>query len=101
MFLHVAEGPGAATRGPSASMLATVEDTRSAYSLQRLARLTERLQDAEQLLSGHPLSVYVTGSYGRHEAWSDSDLDVFFLHGRSEDDGPFPYIAFIELSAEL
>jgi predicted nucleotidyltransferase len=82
-------------------MLADVTDTTAAYSLQRLGELSSRLQDAERLIADHPLSIYVTGSYARLEAWRESDIDVFFLHERSADESPFPYVSFIELSAQL
>jgi hypothetical protein len=75
--------------------------TRQAYSQGRLADLQGRIAGTTTMLTGHPLSVYVTGSYGRLEAWAGSDIDVFFLHAAERDDETFPFTAFIRLSAVL
>ena len=75
--------------------------TRLAYSQGRLSELQKRLAGANTLLESHPLSVYVTGSYGRHEAWEGSDVDLFFLHASKRQDEPFPFTTFIRLSAAL
>lgn len=82
-------------------MLARVPDSREQYSLDRLASLRDKLQAAATLLDGRPLSVYVTGSYGRLEAWSGSDIDVFFLDAGAQDDAPFPFTTFVRLAAAL
>jgi Putative nucleotidyltransferase DUF294 len=82
-------------------MLTAVVEPRERYSVERLDDLRGRLSEAAQLLEDHPLSVYVTGSYGRLEAWSGSDIDLFFLHRGSPDDGPFPYTTFIRVAAAV
>jgi hypothetical protein len=46
-----------------------------------LARLDVHDPEKRLALLKHPLSVYVTGSCGRLEAWAGSDTDLFFLHG--------------------
>lgn len=51
---------------------------------ERLAILTAHLQDAERFAAGKAC-VYATGSFGRCEASSHSDLDVFIL-GKSASD---------------
>jgi UTP:GlnB (protein PII) uridylyltransferase len=54
--------------------------TRRDYSLDRLTTLGERLDPVRPLLAGKPICLYATGSYGRLEGWSGSDVDVFFLY---------------------
>ncbi len=70
------------------------------YSLRRLRELSEQL-DAGPLLDGHPLCVYVTGSFGRLEAWSGSDIDPFFLYDSADKTERFPWTSFVRLSARL
>lgn len=72
---------------------------RERYSLERLSELGSRLMGASEMIGTHPLSVYVTGSYGRLEAWSGSDIDLFFLHGGEKKE--FPYTTFIRAAAEI
>jgi hypothetical protein len=82
-------------------MLHRVDDTRRDYSLDRLRQLGDKLDSVLPLLEGHPLCIYATGSYGRLEAWSGSDIDLFFLYdGASEDDG-LPWTRFLRLTARL
>ncbi len=52
---------------------------------ERLAELTRCLHAAE-VLAGGKACVYATGSFGRREASSHSDLDLFIL-GRARSDG--------------
>lgn len=78
-----------------------MEDMRRDYSLARLAELSERLEPARALLAGHPLSVYATGSYGRLEAWSGSDIDLFFLYDGAGASAQFPGTSFVRLAARL
>src|SRR5829696_848356 len=59
--------------------------TRREYSLDRLATLGERLGPVRPLLAGQPICVYATGSYGRLEGWSGSDVDLFFLYDGDDD----------------
>lgn len=82
-------------------MLAAVPELVEQYSADRLNELRRRLAGAAAVLGEQPLSVYVTGSYGRLEAWAGSDIDLFFLHGGSEDEGPFPYTTFIRIASAL
>ncbi|HEX7245918.1 MAG TPA: DUF294 nucleotidyltransferase-like domain-containing protein [Solirubrobacterales bacterium] len=77
-----------------------VQDSPRDYSLRRLKQLGEEL-DAGQLLDGHPLCVYVTGSYGRLEAWEKSDIDPFFLYDSADETQRFPWTSFVRLSARL
>jgi predicted nucleotidyltransferase len=53
------------------------------------------------LLEGHSLCVYVTGSYGRLEAWPGSDIDLFFLYDGASEDGRLPWTTFLRLAARL
>jgi hypothetical protein len=68
--------------------------------LRRLRELGDAL-NADPLLDGHPLCVYVTGSYGRLEAWSQSDVDPFFLYDSADRTQRFPWTRFVRLSARL
>lgn len=77
-----------------------VSESRRDYSLERLKQLGEEL-DAGRLLDGHPLCVYVTGSYGRLEAWEKSDIDPFFLYDSADETRRFPWTRFVRLSARL
>lgn len=88
-------------RRRSTSILATVAEHGEQYSADRLLELRHRIAGASAMLGEQPLSVYVTGSYGRLEAWAESDIDLFFLHGGSDDEGPFPYTTFIRIAAAL
>jgi hypothetical protein len=71
------------------------------YSLSRLRELGERLDPAQALLSGHPLCVCATGSYGRLEAWEESDADVFFLYDDADEAQRLPLTSFIRFAALL
>jgi len=75
--------------------------TRREYSLDRLATLGERLGPVRPLLAGQPICVYATGSYGRLEGWSGSDVDLFFLYDGDDDADRFPWITFTRLAACL
>jgi hypothetical protein len=76
-------------------------EIRRAYSEQRLIDLEARLAPLFPALEEHPLCVYATGSYGRREAWSGSDIDLFFLYDGSDDTQRFPWTTFVRLSARL
>jgi hypothetical protein len=71
------------------------------YSLARLSELREKLDPVKPLLEQHPLCVYATGSYGRLEAWSGSDADLFFLYDDADESQRVPWTTFIRLSALL
>ena len=77
-----------------------MDETSRDYSLRRLRELGDAL-NADPLLDGHPLCVYVTGSYGRLEAWSQSDVDPFFLYDSADQTQRFPWTRFVRLSARL
>lgn len=81
-------------------ILRRVRESPRDYSLRRLRQLGEAL-DVAPLLDGHPLCVYVTGSYGRLEAWRDSDIDPFFLYDSADEGERFPWTSFVRLSARL
>jgi signal-transduction protein with cAMP-binding, CBS, and nucleotidyltransferase domain len=74
---------------------------RRAYSRERLAALGEELRPLEPLLAGRPLCIYATGSYGRLEAWQESDIDLFFLYEPEHEEDEFPWITFVRLTAPL
>jgi hypothetical protein len=62
--------------------LSELLQARRAEAIRRLVGLAANLSDAAKLAEGKAC-VYVTGSFGRGEASSHSDLDLFIL-GRSE-----------------
>jgi hypothetical protein len=78
-----------------------VAQTSREYSLGRLRELGKKLGAAEPLLSGHPLCVCATGSYGRLEAWEHSDADVFFLYDDADETQRLPVTSFIRFAALL
>lgn len=78
-----------------------MDSTRREYSQSRLAELAEELQTLTSLLEGHSLCVYATGSYGRLEAWTGSDIDVFFLYDAAEEGKRFPWTRFLRMAARL
>lgn len=75
--------------------------TRRDYSLERLADLGGRLEPVRPLLAGEPICVYATGSYGRLEGWTESDVDLFFLYDGDDDTDRFSWITFTRLAACL
>lgn len=77
-----------------------MEEPNRDYSLRRLDELGREL-DVEPIVDDHPLCVYVTGSYGRLEAWEGSDIDLFFLYDSSDETARFPWTSFVKLSARL
>lgn len=79
----------------------TPMDTRREYSLSRLGELEHALDGLGPLLDGAGLCVYATGSYGRLEAWSGSDIDLFFLHDERSGAAELPSTTFIRVAASL
>lgn len=73
-------------------------ETRQAYSENRLNQLRDGLAPVEEILAPKPICVYATGSYGRLEAWEESDVDLFFLHDSRDD---LPFTTFVRLAAQL
>lgn len=73
--------------------------TRRDYSLERLRTLGERLDPVRPLLRGKPICLYATGSYGRLEGWSGSDVDLFFLYDGEDESDRFPWTTFTQLAA--
>jgi predicted nucleotidyltransferase len=53
------------------------------FSKVRLNILQKEVANIEEL-SKNTLCIYTTGSYGRHEASENSDLDLFFLDAKEE-----------------
>lgn len=74
---------------------------RRAYAQERLEALRRDCRALLDVIDAEPLCVYVTGSYGRLEAWEGSDLDVFFLDARSRDADRLPWITMVRLCAGL
>jgi Putative nucleotidyltransferase DUF294 len=76
-------------------------EERHDYSERRLHELTARIIEMDGLLAEHRLCVYATGSYGRLEAWEQSDIDLFFLYDDAEEGERLPWMTFVRLSAHL
>jgi hypothetical protein len=73
---------------------------RRQFSEGRLAALSSELSPVRGILDSHGLCVYATGSYGRLEAGSESDIDLFFLHDAGRD-VEFPYTELVLVMARL
>jgi hypothetical protein len=94
------EHDGAQRHARLAAMSDGTTDRRT-WSLERLAELQQRLDaPLAELIGGHPFCIYATGSYGRLEAWQQSDIDLFFLDGHRSGDA-FSWIAFVQVAARL
>lgn len=74
---------------------------RAEFSQKRIEELAAGLSSVDALLADEPLCIYATGSYGRLEAWEDSDIDLFFLADGHPDDRPVSSLRFIRLTARL
>lgn len=70
-------------------------------SEKRLEELQSKIQNLSELNDIKDLCIYVTGSYGRREASTYSDLDLFFLHKGSWKNDKLPRIKKTLLDAEL
>jgi UTP:GlnB (protein PII) uridylyltransferase len=75
--------------------------TRAEYSQERLDELARRMDPVLGLLDEHPLCVYATGSYGRLEGWSGSDIDLFFLYDNQDETERLPRTTFVQLASHL
>jgi Putative nucleotidyltransferase DUF294 len=66
------------------------------------AKLDALVRDARQLsVRREPLCIYVTGSYGRLEASTSSDLDLFLLLERKRPAATVKRLNFLRLAADL
>ncbi len=59
-------------------------EERSDYSLRRIGDLKEAISGLTAPIDLPDLSIFTVGSYGRLEASSHSDIDLFFVYGQSE-----------------
>jgi len=75
-------------------------DPRREYSLGRLSELSDRLAPLADVVGERRLCAYATGSYGRLEAGTDSDIDLFFLSD-VDVEGGFPFTVFVRLAAAI
>lgn len=82
-------------------MKPSIKADRARYSKERLADLTKRVSKISGLKDFSKLSIYVTGSYGRHEASSHSDLDLFFIHNDLKANSRIDRLKKILIDAEL
>lgn len=67
-------------------------EDRQKYSQQRMNALKESVSSEPELTSLKELCIYVTGSYGRGDASTNSDVDVFFVHLGSEEANAVPRV---------
>jgi predicted nucleotidyltransferase len=74
---------------------------RAEYSRDRIKELAAGLSSVDQLLAEEPLCIYATGSYGRLEAGTGSDIDLFFLADGHPNVRSIPTLRFIRLAARL
>lgn len=72
--------------------------SREEYAQARLQELAVRLGDVAELLERAKLCIYATGSYGRLEAWKESDIDLFFIY---ESTDSFSYLSFLRVAGRL
>jgi hypothetical protein len=86
---------------PKLRQMAADAGERALYSADRLNELASSIDDLEPLLDEAALCVYATGSYGRLEAWSGSDIDLFFLYGPPPGEEPPNFLTFIRVAARL
>lgn len=59
-----------------------IYNERADYSKTRLTNLSDRLADLKDLQNYPGLTIFAAGSYGRLEASTYSDIDLFFLAGK-------------------
>lgn len=71
------------------------------YSVQRLEELRARAHALECVVAGNEVCIYVTGSYGRLEAWAESDVDLFILGSSGVEGKRLPRLREIKLMAGL
>ncbi|MET0600595.1 MAG: DUF294 nucleotidyltransferase-like domain-containing protein [Baekduia sp.] len=74
---------------------------RAAYSRTRLAELHEGVADLHRHLDEAAMCVYATGSYGRLEAYDQSDIDLFFLFAPTPEEKPRVFLPFLRLAGRL
>jgi predicted nucleotidyltransferase len=74
---------------------------RAKFSRERIEDLAAGLSSVDKLLAEEPLCIYATGSYGRMEAWKDSDIDLFFLADGHPSVRSISSLRFIRLAARL
>lgn len=58
---------------------------RSSYSLERISDLKGAIDVLATPIQLPALTIFTVGSYGRLEASEHSDIDLFFVYGKSED----------------
>jgi len=71
------------------------------YSVERLDEFRSRLEPYAELATEHDVCVYVTGSYGRLEAWAGSDIDIFLLGASGTRERKLPWLKETKLMAGL
>jgi predicted nucleotidyltransferase len=64
--------------------MSDIFDQRRAYSLDRITELTSAIDKLTEPIELADLTIFTVGSYGRLEASSHSDIDLFFVYGPSD-----------------
>lgn len=72
------------TKLPEHIAVNDIFDQRSEYSLNRIGELKEAITGLTAPIDLPDLTIFTVGSYGRLEASSHSDIDLFFVYGQSE-----------------
>lgn len=69
---------------------------------EKLNKLRNRIESDVPLLNEiSDLCIYVTGSYGRHEANEHSDLDLFFVREGCQEENELPYVQKIKIVSDV
>lgn len=71
------------------------------YSINRMDQLVEFVKKDEFISRLDDICVYITGSYGRGEAHSESDVDIFFVKSGSEETNKFTNVDKALLDAAI
>jgi predicted nucleotidyltransferase len=81
--------------------LPSIYRERADYSQNRLNELSNRIGKIPGISQNKNLTIFIAGSYARHEASKYSDLDLFFLCDKERDDLTKPRTNELRLFAEL
>ena len=83
------------------SVLNSTLKTRKEFSLKRLKLIETKINKIVELRKYKNLCIYITGSYGRHEATKYSDLDIFFISFGKNSTSPISRLSKTLIDAEF
>ena len=81
--------------------LPSIYEERSMYSRSRLSELRNRISKIPVIVDYTDLTIFSSGSYGRNEACSYSDIDMFFLCKEERKDLSEPHTQELRLFGKL